>query len=51
MLDPFEGARLLIIFLGVSLMLDGLLNICMTAYTVKVVERRKGIEVDYEIRG
>lgn len=50
-LDPFEGARLLVVFLGVSLMLDGLLNICITAYTVKVVERKKGIEVDYEIRG
>ena len=31
-------------------MLDGLLNVCITAYTVKVVKHKKGVEVDYELR-
>ena len=32
------------------LMADGLLNICITANTVKVVDKKKHIEADYEIR-
>ena len=49
-LNPFAGSRILFTFLGVSLMADGLLNICITANTVKVVDKKNHIEADYEIR-
>ena len=49
-LNPFAGSRVLATFLGISLMADGLLNICITANTVKAVDKKKHIEADYEIR-
>lgn len=36
-INPFAGARALMILLGVTLMVDGVQNLCVVAYTVKAV--------------
>lgn len=49
-LNPFRTSRLLLVLLGAAWMADGLLNICITAGTVKVVDKKQQIEAEYEIR-
>lgn len=50
MLHPFAAGRLLSILIGAARLIGGLLNICITAGTVKVVNPKQQIEVEYEIR-
>lgn len=47
---PEVGAAVLTMLLGLSLFLDGVLNLCVALCTVKIVEHQKPdvIEVDYE---
>lgn len=49
-LNPFAAGRLLSILVGAAWLADGLLNICITAGTVKVVDQKQQIEAEYEIR-
>ncbi len=38
------------VLIGAAQLIGSLLNICITAGTVKVVDQKQQIEVDYEIR-
>lgn len=48
-IDPFTGANALMVMLGVSLMADGLLNLIVMAYAVKIIKKSAPIDVDYTI--
>lgn len=39
-INPFESAAALIILLGITLIIDGIQNLCVTAYTVKIIENK-----------
>ena len=39
-LKPFETAETMMVLIGISILLEGLLNLCVGVYTIKVIERR-----------
>ena len=47
---PSDAARALMVLMGISLLLDGILNICVTWFCVKIVrnQRPDGIDEEYE---
>ena len=47
---PSEAARALMILMGISLLLDGILNVCVAWFCVKIVrnQRPDGIDEEYE---
>ena len=47
---PSDAARALMVLMGISLLLDGILNICVTWFCVKIVrnQRSDGIDEEYE---
>lgn len=48
-INPFEGAKALMILLGATLVVDGIQNLCVVAYTVKSTPSvRQVIDVEYE---
>ena len=38
-LNPFEGATALLIFMGIALMADGIQNICVVIYTIQNIKK------------
>ncbi len=40
MLNPFQGAALLAVFMGAGLLAEGILNLCVAVWAVKVMEKR-----------
>lgn len=40
-LNPYEGAAALTIFLGITLIVDGVQNLCVVAYTVRILKQVK----------
>lgn len=51
-LRPAENARLLVVLLGVSLLAEGVLNLCVALSTVKIVKNQAPdvIEAEYETK-
>lgn len=47
---PSDAARALMVLMGISLLLDGILNICVAWFCVKIVrnQRPDGIDEEYE---
>ena len=47
---PSEAARALMVLMGISLLLDGILNICVAWLCVKIVrnQRPDALDEDYE---
>lgn len=41
-IDPFEGAKAVMILLGVTLLIDGIQNLCVVLYTVKTKHDVRG---------
>lgn len=41
MVNPFQGAAMLTAFMGVGLLAEGILNLCVAACAVKVIEKRE----------
>lgn len=39
--DPFGGAKLLMVMTGITLFLEGLLNLCVAIYAVKIIKSKK----------
>ena len=39
-IDPFEGAKVLMILTGISLILEGILNLCVAIYAVKIIRSK-----------
>ena len=54
LVNPFEGAVTLTVLLGITLLADGIANICIAAYTVKAIKKEAKtdnkiyIEIDRE---
>ena len=54
LVNPFEGAVTLTVLLGITLLADGIANICIAAYTVKAIKKEATtdnkiyIEIDRE---
>lgn len=42
MVNPFQGAAMLAAFMGAGLLAEGVLNLCVAAWAVKVIEKQKG---------
>lgn len=47
-LDPFDGAKALVIMLGVSLICDGIQNLCTVIYTVKSNRKKNSKIIDID---
>ena len=46
-LDPFEGSTTLMIFIGLTLIVDGIQSLCSVIYASRYIKRVKPIDVDY----
>ncbi|MCD7954483.1 MAG: DUF308 domain-containing protein [Lachnospiraceae bacterium] len=46
--DPFDGADLTMTFTGLAVLLEGLLNLCVAVYTVKILDRFSGPTDQYQ---
>lgn len=46
-LNPFESAITFTVIFGITLIIDGIQNLCVAAYTVKTTDK-KTINIDYE---
>lgn len=49
-LNPFSGALTLMVLLGISLIVDSIVNIITTLFITSYVKKNLPIEVDYEIK-
>lgn len=43
---PFEGARLMMILVGSTILLEGILNLCVAVYTIKLIQNHSSTVVD-----
>jgi uncharacterized membrane protein HdeD (DUF308 family) len=43
---PFEGARLMMVLEGISILLEGLLNLCVAVYTIKLIKNHSSSVID-----
>lgn len=48
LLNPFEAAQTMTVILGAAMIADGILNLCVAVYAIKVTKNRF-IEADYHI--
>lgn len=46
-LDPFDGSRTLMTFIGLSLIVDSIQSFCAITYVSKYVRKKEPIDVDY----
>lgn len=46
-LEPFDGSVTLMIFIGLSLIVDGIQSLCSVIYASRYIKRVKPIDVDY----
>lgn len=46
-LDPFEGSMTLMIFIGLSLIVDSIQSLCSVIYASKYIRKKQPIDVDY----
>ena len=45
---PFEAAEVMMILVGVSLLFEGILNLCVAIYTVKIIKNQKQDIIDMD---
>lgn len=43
LIRPFEAAEVMMILVGVSVLFEGILNLCVVIYTVKIIKNRDRI--------
>ncbi len=48
MINPFSGAVLMMILIGIALLMEGILNLCVAVYAIKVMKAEKPNIVYYE---
>ncbi|MDO4274003.1 MAG: DUF308 domain-containing protein [Eubacteriales bacterium] len=46
LVKPFEGARIMMILAGISILLEGILNLCVAVYTVKLIKKQSSSYID-----
>ena len=45
---PFEAAEVMMILVGVSILFEGILNLCVAVYTVKIINNQKQDIIDMD---
>ena len=45
---PFEAAEIMMILVGVSVLFEGILNLCVAIYTVKIIKNQKQDIIDMD---
>ena len=45
---PFEAAEVMMILVGVSILFEGILNLCVSIYTVKIIKNQKQDIIDMD---
>ena len=45
---PFEAAEVMMILVGVSLLFEGILNLCVAIYTVKIIKNQRQDIIDMD---
>lgn len=43
---PFEGSRVMMILIGISILLEGILNLCVAVYTIKLIQNHSSTVID-----
>lgn len=43
---PFEGSRVMMILIGISILLEGILNLCVAVYTIKLIQNHASTVID-----
>ncbi|MDC7291231.1 DUF308 domain-containing protein [Blautia schinkii] len=46
LIRPFEGARLMMTLVGITILLEGILNLCVAVYTIKLIQNHSPTVVD-----
>lgn len=50
-LNPFKSALLIMTLMGITLLLEGVLNLCVAIYTVKILKKKKPDVIDFFTEG
>ena len=48
LIRPFEAAEVMMILVGVSVLFEGILNLCVVIYTVKIIKNQRQDIIDME---
>jgi hypothetical protein len=48
LIRPFETAEIMMILVGVSVLFEGILNLCVAIYTVKIIKNQKQDIIDMD---
>ena len=48
LIRPFEAAEIMMILVGVSVLFEGILNLCVAIYTVKIIKNQKQDIIDMD---
>lgn len=48
LMRPFEAAEVMMILVGVALLFEGILNLCVAIYTVKIIKNQKQDIIDMD---
>lgn len=48
LIRPFEAAEVMMILVGVSILFEGILNLCVVVYTVKIIKNQKQDIIDMD---
>ena len=48
LIRPFEAAEVMMILVGVSVLFEGILNLCVAIYTVKIIKNQKQDIIDMD---
>ena len=46
LLRPFEAAEVMMVLVGISILFEGILNLCVAVYTVKIIKNQKQDIID-----
>ena len=48
LIRPFDAAEIMMILVGVSFLFEGILNLCVAIYTIKILENRRPDRIDMD---
>ncbi len=48
LIRPFDAAEIMMILVGVSFLFEGILNLCVAIYTIKILENRRPDIIDMD---
>ena len=46
-INPFSGAKAIMMFLGFCIMAEGVLNLFVGIYTIKILDEKSAIDAEY----